>query len=379
MIAFEIIKKLDKIREYYPQLDQLFNSGEYEASLSTDWTEALRRSHLGNSRYFLLVLKNSAEILGIVPLCIREAKKSGLSLLKMTPIAEYFGTHSDILLKNPSRELVGVLLKALFTMEFKWDVFRINRFVETNPILEHITHNLKKNLSFKYDIRRAEPSFYIPLPNSYSEFLSKKSSNFRYQLKRTGKKINALGTIRFLKSKDFRNFDEAFNTIVSIEENSWKHKHGTSIVSSQRQREFYKHLYSMAFDRGWFRLCVLYLNDVPIAFESGLVKSKKYFGVHGSYIEKYKNQNPGTWLLARFIEDLIQDGIQEYDWFGEPFEWQTRWTDQYRRHKSLLIYNRTPKAFLFHIYNRLKNRNATKIGDKIVFCNPRDVKPQEPY
>jgi CelD/BcsL family acetyltransferase involved in cellulose biosynthesis len=375
MISFEIIEELEKIKEYYAQWDQLFVSGEYEASLSLDWTQALLKTHLEGAPFFLLVLRESTEILGIVPLCIRETKKHGLSLLTLCPVAEYFNTHSDLLLKNPSKELLKVLLEALFHLKYRWDVFRINRFIKANPLLDYIEYNLRNNFAFNYDIRRAEPSFFIQLGNSYDSYLKGKSGNFRHKIKSVAKKMHSTGDVTFFREHDFSDFDEVYNVILSIEENSWKHKHGTAITSSKKQIEFYRELCRSAFKKGWLRLCILFVNHEPVAFEFGLLKREKYYCVHSSYSEKYKGANPGTVLLARFIEDLTHDGIKEYDWFGEPFEWESRWTDDFRWHKSLLIYNKTPKAKLFYIYNTLKNKLKHDIKECIVLRNPRDIKP----
>jgi CelD/BcsL family acetyltransferase involved in cellulose biosynthesis len=375
MISFEIIEELDKIKEHYAQWEQLFDSGEYEASLSVEWTQALLNTHLEGDAFFLIVLRDSTEILGLVPLCIRKVKKYGLSLVTVFPISEYFNTHSDLLLRNSSEEVIEVLMKALCGLKYQWDVFRINRFVEANPVLDRIEYNLNNKFAFKYDIRRAEPSFFIQLGDSYKDFLKKRSANFRSKLKSTSKKIHSLGNVAFVGNRDFHNFDEAYNVILSIEESSWKHKHGTAITSSAKQRQFYRELCKGAFDKGRLRLCIFYINHEPIAFEMGLIKSRKYYGVHGSFNEKFRKENPGTMLLARFIEDLIHDGIEEYDWFGEPFEWESRWTDKFRWHKSLLIYNNTPKAKLFHLFNTFKNRLKHNENDQIVLRDPRDIKP----
>lgn len=377
MISFEIIEGLDEIKEFYTQWDQLFDLGEYEASLSLEWTEALIKTHLEGDAFSLVVLNDSSGILGIVPLAISENKKFGLSLLTVFPISEYFNTHSDLLLKNYSEELLEVLLKALSSLKYKWDVFRINRFVETNPVLDRITYNLKNHLAFNYAIWRTEPSFFIEFDNSYSDFLKRLSAKFRYKLKSTSKKMHSIGDVAFFRNQDFQDFSVAYNTILSIEEKSWKHKHGTAITSSEKKRKFYRELCENAFNKGRLRLCVLYLNHEPIAYELGLLKNKRYYSVHGSYDEKYKKENPGTVLLARFIEDLIHDGIKELDFFGEPFEWQSYWTDKYRWHKSLLIYNHTLKAKLFFIYNTLKNKFSQKLKDQIVLRNPRDIKPEQ--
>ena len=375
MITFEIIDDLEEINGYYSEVDRMFDAGPYEASLSVEWTEALRKTHLGGAAYLLIVLRDSAEIVGIVPLCLREIKKYGLSLKTLAPIAEYFNTHSDLLLRRPSEEMIEVFLRALFSLKYKWDIFRINRFIENCPTLGSITHLLENKSGLNYEIKRAEPSFFIKLDGNYNEFLKKKSANFRYKLKNASKRMHTMGNISFSGEQDFKDFDELYDIILSIEEESWKHKHGTAITSSEKQHRFYKELFGGAFEKKRLRLCLLCLNKEPIAFDAGLVKDKKYYCVHSSYNEKFKEGNPGTMLLAWFIEKLIRDGIEEYDWFGEPFEWESRWTDKFRWHKSLLLYNGTPKAKLFYVFNRLRNRSTNKVRNQIVLRNPRDIRP----
>ncbi len=377
MVYFEIIEELGKIKQYYSKWDELFISCDCEASLSIEWTQALLETHLRDARFFLVVLKRSDEIVGIVPMCIRKARRFGLSLLTLMPVAEYFNTHSDLLLTEISDELIEALLQVLSGSKYEWDIFRMNRLVESNPLVKRIASGLRKRSAFRFDLRKAEPSFFIELDGSYEEFLAKRSTNFRHKLKSVAKRINALADVTFSKTEDFKKFADAYEIILSIEKNSWKHPHGTAITCSEKQREFYRVLGQSAFDKGRLRLCILRRNGDPIAFEMGLVKNKKYYGVHGSYDEKFKNENPGTALFARFIEDLCHDGINEYDWFGEPFEFQSRWTDKLRRHTSLLIYNKTPKAKLFFIFNKIREGVRGDGQAQVRLHDPRGVRPEK--
>jgi CelD/BcsL family acetyltransferase involved in cellulose biosynthesis len=377
MISFEIIEDREKIRGYYGQWEQLFISRDYEPSLSVEWTEALLKSHIEGHSISLIVLRDSAEVVGLVPLYRKEIKRSGLSLLTLFPVAEHFNTHSDLLLKDASKDLAEGLLKALFSLNLKWDIFRINRFVEAHPLLSSLKYKLNNSFNYKYEVQRAEPSFFIQFEGSYQDFLKKRTANFRYKLKSVSKQMHTLGEVTFLRNRDFRDFPEAFNIIQSIEESSWKHMNGTGITSSEIQRKFYHELFEGAFNKGRLRFCFLCFNKEPIAYEVGLIKGKRYYGVHGSYAESFKTENPGTILLARFIEDLIEDGIEEYDWFGEPFEWESRWTDKYRWHESILIYNHSPKAKLFSVYNRLRGKIKPDKNSQLVLRDPRDIKPEQ--
>jgi CelD/BcsL family acetyltransferase involved in cellulose biosynthesis len=374
MMHSEIIQEPSKIAAYRTQWEQLFNSGGYEASLSFEWTQALLKTHLGKDRFFLVVLKENTEIAGIVPLVIKEPKKYGFSLSAVSPIAEQYNTNSDLLFKNASPELVEVFVKALFSLPARWDVFWITRFVESNTLLG-LLENCLKNVSIKYDTRWEDPSFYLNLDNTYYDFLKKRSAKFRNNLKLREKKLRAMGDVRFCKTENAQPLDEAFKHLLYIEENSWKHNHGTAITSVKKQRELYKELCESTSNTGWLHLCFLFLNNEPMSYNLGLVIREKYYSLKNSYHEKYKQVSPTTLLRAWVIEDLIKGGVKAYDFTGLPHQFESEWTKEFRWHKSLTIYNNTSKAKIFSLYRALKNKLSVGLGDDIVYCDTREFKP----
>ncbi len=375
MMTFEIIRGADKIDKYYPRWEELFNSGRFEASLSFEWTQALIRTYLGKNPFFLIVLREGAEIVGMVPLVMKELKKYGISLSAISPVAEQYNTSSDLLFKNSSPELMKVFVNALFSLPGTWDVFWIMRFAEGNPSLGLMEDYLKR-ASIKYATRKEQPSFYLNLDNTYDDFLKKRSAKFRNNLKRNEKKLRSMGDVRFCKTENGQPLEEAIKHLMYIEENSWKHNQGTAITSVEKQRELYKELCEGTFSTGWLHLCFLLLNNEPISYTLGLVIGEKYYSLKNSYHEKHKQVSPTTLLRARVVEDLIKRGIKTYDFTGSPHPFESEWTKELRWHKSLTIYNNTLKAKVFSLYQTVKNRLAGSSGNDLVFYNPRDVKPE---
>ena len=144
MIHCEVITKQDEILQYREAWNNLFESGEHEVSTSFEWTYALLTTHLNeNDLFLLMIFKDAEEIVGLVPLIISKTKKYGQSIKTLFPISEYYNTHSDILLKDKSEQLIEAFVNYLCEINYKWDMFRIGRFVETNPIIEHIKIYLK--------------------------------------------------------------------------------------------------------------------------------------------------------------------------------------------------------------------------------------------
>ncbi len=376
MIHYEIITKKDRIFEYQGIWHQLFDSGEHEASTSFEWTHALLQTHLKENDVFLLmVLKDSQEVVGLVPLIVSQTKKYGLSILNLFPISEYYNTHSDLLLKDQSDELIEAFMSGLFSLPYRWDVFRVGHLVETNPILEHIERYLKET-SKKYDFEREEPSFFLTLDESFDDYLRKRSGKFRNYLKRMTKKIERMGHVTFLKLRDYDGVSDAYTHLMLIEERSWKHDRRTAISSVKKQANFYKTLCDAANERGRLHLLFLCLNNEPIAYNMGLIKDKKYFYLKTSFVEDLRQVSPSTILRAKLVEDLILGGTRYFDFPGEPYAWERQWTEELRWHKSLLIYNDTAKAKLLSAYNDLRHSMTNRDDDnQVKYHNPLDIKP----
>jgi CelD/BcsL family acetyltransferase involved in cellulose biosynthesis len=376
MITVEVIKERHALAGYEKPWDDLFHSGAYEPSTSFDWTQALLASSLQkDDELLVMLLKESGNIVGIIPIVVRKGKKiCGISVVHAFPLAELYNTHSDLLIDGTREDVAEGFLSALFKSVPAWDVFKLGRFVETNPVVDRLEGLLRRS-PHRYEIRGEEPSFFIPLGNSYDDFMKQLSSNFRKQIRSLSKKLQSVGEVVYSKIQDFHRSATAFNDILYIEENCWKHKRGTSIAAKKNQIEFFQHLCVNASKKGLLRLGFLLLNNEPIAYEMGLVKDKTYYGLKGSYHEKYSKESPSTILLARLIEDLIRDGITEYDFVAEPYEWQSRWTDELRWHRSVVIYNNTVNAKLYLIGNYLQKmkglvKKSRSAGDAGRFRKP---------
>lgn len=379
MLRWEIINDPNKIFDYQNRWDQLFKSTNNEPSTSFEWTNALLSTHLEKKDYFaLVVLKDTNNILGCVPLIIRKKKKFGVLFLNLFPLSEIYNTHSDILFNKASCECFEVFLEALFNLPQRWDVLRMNRIIENNPFIKCIECSLK-NKSIKYQIRRSEPSFYITLTNNFNDYLKNRSSKFRNYLKRMEKKLNSIGNVEVVTLKDSSAISEAYNHILSIEKKSWKHKQRTAISSIKKQQEFYRFFCASAHENKWLHLHFLFLNNNPIAYDLGLIKCNTYWYLKTSFIEEFRQFSPATILRSKLIEKLINSGIKFFDFPGDPYEWERQWTEEVKWHKSLLIYNNTFQAQFISLYEKLKSRKTIKLYDRNQFNyhDPQAIKSDE--
>jgi len=105
-----------------------------------------------------MVLGHQEETVGLAPLMIRSSqRKGGLKLANLYPLSELYGTHSDLLIERSSKQYIDAFLKAIMEIQYKWDVFRMNRIAEDSDLMPTMEKYLKaENIS--YEIRKGEPT-----------------------------------------------------------------------------------------------------------------------------------------------------------------------------------------------------------------------------
>jgi CelD/BcsL family acetyltransferase involved in cellulose biosynthesis len=374
MITCEIIKNPHEITRYLADWDRIFASDSFEPSTSFEWTQGLLSStDTKNETLLSAIFKDSDNIIGIIPLAILKRRIPGMTLKHLIPISELYNTHSDLLIpRKDFPQFINTFFAAVNNCGLKWDVFEMSRILDSDDLCEMFG---SYRLSNKRMIRRTEPSYYITLDNEYDKYLKKRSSKFRNFLKRNANKLLSEGQIEIRHYNDFDSIEAAFEQLIAIEKKSWKYLHGTSIASIQKQFDIYRHICVSFAKKKSLHLHFLYLNNEAIAFNIGLIYNNTYYYLKTSYCDMYKHLSPSTYLRAKLIEELIQNGTKYLDFPAEPYAWEQQWADELRWHNSIKIYNRTLTGTLFKWYDHLRTFYEKLIRrQKSIFHDPRDIK-----
>lgn len=375
MIQFEIIREQEEILKYREVWNQIFSDGQFEPSTSFEWTYALLKTHLDRETFILIVLKQSNLIIGFLPLVICRKTIFGISIKEIFPISEKYNTHSDILITYLSDDVIKAIFLAISSLKVRWDIFRMNRLIETNPIVAYFEKYLNTT-PISYTIRKEAPSIFTPLNKKYNEYLQERTAKFRNNLKRWERRIKELGCVEIHKHQDPKTISNIYKELIYIEDKSWKKIHRTSISDVKRQREFYEILCQEAMERGWLHLYFLYFNQEPVAYNMGLIKNKKYKNLKTSFDERFRSENLSSFLRAKLIENLIEDEVEEFDFHGEPYEWQREWACGLRWHKTLIVYNNTINGKILSMYNKARYWvKERKKHDQFEYCNPKKMSP----
>jgi CelD/BcsL family acetyltransferase involved in cellulose biosynthesis len=366
-------RPIETLRESW---DALFRSRPHQPSVSFEWSQALMRNHLAaRSDWFIVVLFRGGEVAGIVPMMTVTERLLGRSVVTLQPIHELYKTHGDLLLAESTDELVNAWLDSLRRLPVHWDLLRMSRILESDPLIVSLGSALQtQRLNFR--LRPEAPSFHLPLPRSYADYLAGRSGKFRNYLRRAEKKLLASGTLEFTRTTTVTALERDYEELLAIERHSWKHEHGTAISAIAHQQGFYRDLCQSSLQTGMLHLSLLRLQGAAIAYNLGLVTNGCYFYLKTSYRHEHRLNGAATVARAKLVESIIGDGVGEFDFPGEPYEWEQQWTSDLRWHRSLLVYNNTLAGTLVRMANGLREGLRGRADErKVVFADARDLRP----
>jgi CelD/BcsL family acetyltransferase involved in cellulose biosynthesis len=372
-ISVESSNGVDQIRSWRADWDGVFSAAPNEPSSSYEWTDALTHSHfVAGDRVVLVRLRRGLETIALVALVARSEKVAGLPIVTISPISEWYNTHSSLLVRERTREVADAFVNALVTLGVRWDLFRMSRWLEEDPLLQHLRASLTER-GQPFECRPIDPSYLLELPGSFEAYLASRSAKFRNHLKRTRRKIDELRTARVVEWNEIGDVDRAYEMLLAVETNSWKQHHGTAITTVGRQMIFYREMAREAASLGRLRLHFLTIEGVPVAYNLGYLAGGCYSYLKTSFDEKVRSLGASTYLRAHLVESLITQGVRWLDFPAEPYEWERQWAETVRWHRSLLIYNSTWPARLVSIVNRIRRRPAQ--APQLTHHDPRQPVP----
>ncbi|MEZ5287604.1 MAG: GNAT family N-acetyltransferase [Vicinamibacterales bacterium] len=372
----EVLESFDVLPGLRPEWERLFRLRPHEPSTSFEWTAAMARHHVrASDRGYVVRLLRDGVLVGLVPLVLRSLAVMGVKVRALTPLAETYNTHSDLLLDAPASDVVSTLVATLSTLGARWDVFRMARLLEDNPLVPVLQAALGDR-GHQQARRAGLPAYVLALPDTYDAYLRARSAKFRNHLRRTERKLAAAGVVEVRELQVGEDFDAAYDALLQVERASWKQAHGTAITAVERQAAFYRDFGREAFAAGRLHVQWLSLDGRPIAYNLGYLTAGGYHYLKTSYDHDARALGPATVLRARLVEGLIARGVARLDFPGEPYEWESQWTDTIRWRTVVSGYARTLRGRVLAAVERVRHRHAGE--RRVVHVDPRAQRPPRP-
>jgi CelD/BcsL family acetyltransferase involved in cellulose biosynthesis len=155
------------------------------------------------------------------------------------------------------------------------------------------------------------------LDGSFEDYLGRRSSKTRSNLRRYGRKFEAAfpQAVELRAFRDPAELDQLLDDTRAVYGQTYQQALGVGFSDSGIERE----VTMFALARGWFRGFVLYVEGAPRAFWHGIRYGRVFSTGPTGYDPAFATHRVGTYLLGRMVEELSrEDGLDWIDFgFGD--------------------------------------------------------------
>lgn len=198
-------------------------------------------------------------------------------------------------------------------------------------------------------------SNYVEFSGSLDEIGKRISGSFRRNLRRLERRALERGALRYRSYRTAQELLQAFPSFLEVEVSGWKGagEEGTAIACHPELRAFYGHLIEN-FSRD--ESCVinlLWLNDVCIAGQFGLLVDRVLYILKIGYHEAYSDLAPGNLLMASVLGDFSRSGTVRAVSFVTGPPWSHLWRPEASAVWEHYVFNTTWRGLIAYLGKRV--------------------------
>jgi hypothetical protein len=184
--------------------------------------------------------------------------------------------------------------------------------------------------------QETHPHWRGTLPESCERFLQNLSKRHRYEARYAAKAMQKAfpGQLEYREYQgpgDVQAFCAAAETVART---TYQRGLGVGFIDNEQNRA----LVQLSTDRNWWKAWVLFIQQRPAAFWSGMAYKGIFHLEWTAYDPGFAKSEPGTVLFLRVLESLCGTGLRQIDFGIGSALYKERFGDQLRTESSLRVY-----------------------------------------
>ncbi len=350
-MKFSVIKTTDELKGLRYEWDSLLeDSHNNVVHLTHDWIMAWWDSfNQDKSLHIIVIRSNDNQLLSIAPLVLSSCTYRGISVRKISLMANGQSPSSDIIIRNNYHQLIiNALLKYLNTLTY-WDIIELNKLHNKSLTAETVLKNFTANKTL-YGIRKNTESPFIEIDNDWEAFFKNKSTKFKKSIRNKINRIKRVGDISIERIQINKASDPAVEAMVGVSSNSWKKEIGNDMLTNPRINNFYNCICDSTGKKGYIMLWFLKKGDQPIAFEFHINYNGVVYPIRADYDKAYSKLSPGSVLEYNIIKTLFDEGVyREYNTCGHAYQYLVNWSSNTKQHINFEIFKKNSKSYALYL------------------------------
>ena len=311
--------------------------------------------HLGDLSIFVAIEKQ--QVLGVAPLYRHTSRRFGfLSLDTLSFIGRGASTTPDDLDFIVDPDHGDTVREALLTAIFS-DTTIKRLHLRDLPVNSKTLSALDSFLSINMDrhvVRKGpvQTRLYQQLPDSWQDYLSSQSRNFRKQFKRRNNRLQRTGKAGFTLCHTPDEINQTFDALIKLHHARWDSKSaadnsaGSESFDEDSYLSFHREFAQTLGRKGQLWMQRFELDKELVGVEYAFSHNRCLYLFQTGFLPQYSQLAPGHIMMSRLIESAIQAGILEIDLLKGDYPYKQSYAGDTRDSQDIEILRGWPAVLL---------------------------------
>jgi CelD/BcsL family acetyltransferase involved in cellulose biosynthesis len=208
------------------------------------------------------------------------------------------------------------------------------RVADTSPIMAALPEHER------WLVQTTFKSPYVDLRSGMNRVRAGMSKDFQRTLRRRRRRLEEMGTLTMVEHTTDDQPSGMLAAGLRLEAAGWKGQRGHAVLNDPTHERWYRSMTDVAQDRGWLRLCGLYLDKRLVAFRYDVQVGDTRWGMLSAFDESpdVASLSPGTLLLETVLENAAASGLTAYEFGSGNDSWKYEWNPSVRQVYDLLLF-----------------------------------------
>jgi len=329
-------RDLDDLQTLVPAWEELLSVYPLATTFCTwEWLSSWWRA-FGAGRQLLVLAfydpsqRDHSQLVALATLSLERHRVAGLMSLKKIRLMGDGSGDSDSL-DMPLRpgwgeRFAGALLHYLEEQKSVWDFCELNTLPAESPAADSLLRHLQKLGWTALQHQRVASA--IPLPDNWETYLQQLSSEDQKNLGRYTRRLEKRYQTRMYRCAQESELPAVLEALFQLHQARWQAAGEPGSFESEERRRFYYELSRLLLARGRLELWVLELNGTIAAVQYAFRHGSTVFQLQEGFDSERSSDRVGFVLRGHVMKQLIEEGVQKYDFLaGEP-GYKLRWSAQ---------------------------------------------------
>src|SRR5215510_813902 len=273
-------------------------------------------------------VREDGRLVAAAPCMIEPRRRYGIAFRQLA----FIGTgrapcpdFTDLVVEAGREEELAPLLVAALAAERGWDKLALAGVPDGSALRRPLVSALEAA-----GLRpRIEPDCvcpYLPLPASWAALEARLSHNFRRNHRKKRRRLG--GTlVRWCPEDDVGG---ALATLAALHQERMESSGRGGNFRKPDYRAFHERFAARAARRDWLYLAFLVRGGKPVAGRYGFLYRDTYYAYQSGFDPAARDDSPGEVLLGLVLEDLIGQGVAEFNFLRGAQPHKLHWADRQR-------------------------------------------------